>query len=98
MSISATRLSHEILQGTPRSVAKMLEGDVEINEVDQYGFTPLIEAAIVDNVDLSRLLIEHGADVHMADMVERTALHWASDNNNIALCELLLEKDAYPKI
>ena len=96
MSISATRLSHEILQGTPRSVAKMLEGDVEINEVDQYGFTPLIEAAIVDNVDLSRLLIEHGADVHMADMVERTALHWASDNNNIALCELLLEKDADP--
>src|SRR3989344_841758 len=96
MSISATRLSHEILQGTSRSVAKMLDGDVEINEVDQYGFTPLIEAAIVDSVDLSRLLIEHGANVNNPDMVDRTALHWASDNNNIALCELLLEKGADP--
>lgn len=96
MSISATRLSHEILQGNHDSVSKLLAGDAEINEVDQYGFTPLIEAAIMDSVDLSKLLIEHGADIDMPDMVDRTALHWATDNNNLELCKFLLEKDADP--
>lgn len=66
----------------------------DVNDIDPYGFTPIIEAAIVDSVEIASLLIEAGADVNGKDMTEGTALHWAAENNNIELCELLLKHNA----
>jgi hypothetical protein len=89
-------LANEIIYGTKESVARMIDAGADVNEVDEYGFRPLIEAAIMDNTDIAALLLANGADVDHPDVTGRTALHWASDNHNVPLCKLLLEHKANP--
>ena len=68
----------------------------DVNQIDEYGFTPLIEAAIVDNIEISQLLLDQGADPNQQDVTGGTALQWAAENNNLRLCKLLLEHKANP--
>lgn len=89
-------LANEIIYGTKAGVEYLIQQGADIEEMDEYGFTPLIEAAIVNNVDIARLLIEQGAEINRSDATGRTALHWATDNNNAELCELLLAHKADP--
>lgn len=92
----ARSLADEIIYGTRESVAPLINGGADVNEVDEYGYTPLIEAAIVNNVSIAELLIQHGARVNDTDATGRTALHWTVDNNNIEFSKLLLEHGADP--
>lgn len=88
------QLIHAILYDDKATVTQLLAAGVDANEIDVYGFTPLIEAAIANNVEIAELLIKHGAKVNEGDVTGRTPLHWAVDNNNMALCELLLKNKA----
>jgi hypothetical protein len=89
-------LANAIIEENVNEVIAYLRQGTDINVLDEYGFTPLIEAAIADNYDLAKLLIEYGADVNLKDLTGGTALHWAAENNNIRLAQLLLEKGADP--
>jgi hypothetical protein len=86
--------AHEILFGTLDGVEQFIVAGADIEETDEYGFSPLIEATIANNLDVVALLLEYGADINNADTTGRTALHWAVDNHNIPLCELLLANKA----
>ncbi|SRR5579883_288862 len=85
-----------IIQEDINQVQNALRYGVSLNQLDEYGFTPLIEAAIANNTDIAKMLIEHGADVNLQDSIGGTALHWAAENNNLALTKLLLENGANP--
>lgn len=87
-------LAQEILFGTLEGVEQFLQAGVDIEATDEYGFSPLIEAAIANKVEVAVLLLNYGADVNNADVTGRTALHWAVDNHNIELCKLLLANKA----
>lgn len=87
-------LTNEILFGSKADVERMLKAGFDVNEIDVYGFPPIIETAIANNEELAKLLIDHGADVNKPDVTGRTALHWAIDNNNLPLTKLLLENKA----
>jgi hypothetical protein len=89
-------LADEIIETNVYNVRAILQAGIDVNQVDEYGFTYLIEAAIADNVEIARLLIEYGANVNLPDMTGGTALHWAAENNNLALCQLLLDNRANP--
>lgn len=93
-------LADTIIHGNFHSVAKLIETSaVDVNEIDAYGFTPLIEAAIVnraDSVAIAELLLTQGADIEGTSITGQTALHWAVENNNLALCKCLLEHKADP--
>lgn len=69
------------------------EGE-SLDDIDEYGFTPLIETAITGQPEIAELLLQRGVDVNKADVTGRTALHWSVDNNHIELSKLLLEKGA----
>lgn len=88
--------ANEILFGTLEGVERSVQMGADIEETDEYGFTPLIEAAIANKVDVAALLLEYGADINRADTTGRSALHWAVDNHNIDLCQLLLANKANP--
>ncbi len=77
-------------------IGAALQRQFSINEIDEYGFTPLIEAAIADSLTIAELMIQYGADVNQQDMTGNTALHWAAENNNLKLVELLLKNNADP--
>lgn len=89
-------LANAILQENSQQVALALRYTEDINAMDEYGFTPLIEAAIVDNLQIANQLLEAGARPNVRDVTGGTALHWAAENNNQVLCELLLQKGADP--
>ena len=85
-----------IIFGTLAEVQKHLDQGAEIDAIDVYGFTPLIETAINGKSDIAALFLQKGASVDLTDATGRTALHWAADNNNVALCQLLLDNGANP--
>lgn len=89
-------LADAILQKRTDQVLDYLHERIDLNQLDEYGFTFLIEAAIANEWELARLLIENGADVNLQDSTGGTALHWAAENNNLKLARLLLEKGANP--
>lgn len=71
------------------------EGE-SLDDIDEYGFTPLIESAITHQPKIAEQLILRGVDVNKPDVTGRTALHWAVDNNDIELARLLLTRGANP--
>lgn len=89
-------LTDAILNNRPAAVEQMLKAGEDVNEIDNYGYTPLIEAAIANNKEIAAMLLAHGAKVAETDFVGGTALQWAVENNNLPLCKLLLEHHADP--
>lgn len=89
-------LADAIIEERLDKVMKRLHSREPVNQLDQYGFTPLIEAAIADNEEIAKILLEYGADVNLQDAIGGTALHWAAENNNVSLSRLLLENSADP--
>lgn len=67
-----------------------------LDDIDEYGFTPLIETAITRQSHIAELLLERGVAVNKADVTGRTPLHWAVDNNDLDMARLLLEHGADP--
>jgi hypothetical protein len=85
-----------IIYGHTKEVKQHLETRIDINEIDEYGYTPLNEAAIGNHPEIARLLLERGAKVNATDLVGNTSLHWAVENYNLELAELLLKYHANP--
>ena len=76
-------------------VRGMLEADAEecIYDVDctnEEGFTPLMKAAMYDNVSMVELLLNNGASVDQQEGRGRTALMLAAANGNTATMRMLL--------
>ncbi len=89
-------LADAIIAENLEQVTDLLRFGADVNIIDEYGFTPLIEATIMNNTKIAKLLIDQGADANLQDMMGSTALHWAVENNNINLSQLLLEHQANP--
>lgn len=89
-------LADAILQEDSSAVRQILRYGIDINDIDEYGFTPLIETAIIDNIELAKIILNAGADANKQDATGGTALQWAAENNNLAMCKLLLEHKANP--
>ncbi len=56
--------------------------------------SPVADAAMRGDMDAVRALLEEGADVNAAQGDGMTALHWAAQNGNVALADLLLHAKA----
>src|SRR3990167_10356133 len=48
----------------------------------------------MDDIEKAKAVLECKLDINFPDLIGHTALHWAVDNNNLELCELLLKKGA----
>ncbi|MDB6096889.1 MAG: arp [Francisellaceae bacterium] len=89
-------LSETILFESFNQVKTLIEEGADLNEQDEYGYTPLIEAVISEKIDIVDLLLKKGARVDGEDISGCTALQWASDYNHLELCQLLLQFKANP--
>ncbi len=89
MTIANDIISHRM----PEFEAYLREGD-SLDDIDEYGFTPLIECAITRQVKIAEQLINHKVDVNKPDVTGRTPLHWAVDNNDLEMARLLLTHGA----
>jgi ankyrin repeat protein len=64
----------------------------QINVQNQLGETPLMLAAITNQLELAKVLLARGADVNRPGW---TPLHYASTRGHSEMMRLLLEHDAY---
>ena len=91
MTIANDIISHRI----PDFEHYLREGET-LDDIDEYGFTPLIETAITRQPHIAELLLARGVDINKPDVTGRTALHWAVDNHDMELTKLLLTHGANP--
>lgn len=91
-----TTIANAIIYGTVSDVAREAKANEHLNFIDEYGYTPLIETCIVDDIEKAQALLKFHPDVNFPDLVGHTPLHWACDNHNIPLAKLLLELGANP--
>ena len=63
-----------------------------VNATNSHGETPLMLAAISNQLELAKVLIERGADVNKPGW---TPLHYASTRGHRQMMRLLLNNDAY---
>ncbi|MBN9226078.1 MULTISPECIES: Dot/Icm T4SS effector AnkH/LegA3 [Legionella] len=91
MTIASDIISHRM----PDFEAYLRAGE-SLDDIDEYGFTPLIECAITRQLEIAEQLIVRKVDVNKGDVTGRTPLHWAVDNNDVELAELLLNSGADP--
>jgi hypothetical protein len=85
MTIANDIISHRM----PDFEAYVRAGD-SLDDIDEYGFTPLIECAITRQLKIAEQLIGRKVDVNKQDVAGRTALHWSIDNDDVDLARLLL--------
>lgn len=88
-----TIASDIIARKMPDLDAVIAAGD-SLDDIDEYGFTPLIEAAITRQPEIAKALFKKRVDINKPDVTGRTALHWAVDNDDLEFCELLLNQGA----
>lgn len=67
-----------------------------INEMDRFGFCPLIEAVICKKPKVLSYLLENGAKVDNLDILGRTALQWAVERSEFEASKILLQHNANP--
>lgn len=91
MTIAAEIISHRM----PDFDAYLRAGD-SLDDIDEYGFTPLIESIITRQIKIAEQLIIRKVDVNKADVTGRTPLHWAVDNHDVEMATLLLNHGANP--
>lgn len=91
-----SKLSEVIIHGQLADVEKLLASGEKIDEIDVYGYTPLIETVIAGKYDIAEFLLKLGAKVDLPDLTRQTPLFWAANFNNHAMCKLFLEYGADP--
>ena len=77
---------------------KMLTDSYGIDCYDSYKRTFLILAASKGNEAVLKYLIERGADLDFQDKNGYFALHFAAQNSEIGIMEILLNKGANPNL
>lgn len=70
------------------------KGGIDINGVDDGGFTALHYACNKGAREIVKMLLDYDADVNCRDMWGKSALHYASNHNNSTIIELLLNAGA----
>lgn len=92
----AETLHKEILwaanEGKADLVESILKRDITTRDaVDDDGYTPLHRAAYSNNVEIAKILLEHGANVNAKTEFEWTPLHSAVKWSNAECAALLLQ-------
>jgi ankyrin repeat protein len=91
-------LSEEAECGAPDSLQEWLRLGSDPNEIDAYGYTPLVNACLRGCIRSVRILVENGANVNMKAMHGYYPLHAAAQNGHTEIVELLIENSAQTEL
>lgn len=89
-------VANDIIQCREPDYDRYLRDGFSLDDIDGYGFTPLIESVITRQPHIADALVKRGVDVNKPDVTGRTALHWAVDQGELSLSRFLLSSGANP--
>jgi ankyrin repeat protein len=78
-----TALVFAAREGDIESSQILIDAGADVNQVTEYGWTPLLTATNNRHYKLGTFLVERGADVNIANKGGWTPLYLATDNRNI---------------
>lgn len=78
-------------KGHDRIVRILLQHNMDCDEKDSDGLTPLMHATIGGYGDVVRSLLSHGATIGTVDGQHRSALHWAVMHRREGVLKILLD-------
>ena len=84
-----------VLRKSLRSIKLLLDHHVSINLQDFNGRTPLMMTAVVYEDSIARFLLEHDALSTIQDHKGYSVAHWAVQEGNVKLLELLAEQESF---
>jgi hypothetical protein len=88
-------LRDAVSKGRDETVKSLIAEGTDVHAINVRGQTPLHLAAMTDNVDVVRMLINGGADIDVADPGNNIRpLHNAATNGCANVCEFLLKQGA----
>lgn len=85
--------------GDLSSAKALIDAGIDVNKAGDLGYTPLHEACMQGNMEMVRLLVEHGADLFALSEGE-SAFSTARERGHDHICDFLMTQaqDADPKI
>lgn len=89
-------IASDIIQRLEPNFAHYVAQGESLDDIDEYGFSPLIETVITKQPHLAAQLLKMGVNVNLQDVTGRTALLWAVDKGEVNFSRLLLEAGADP--
>lgn len=77
----------------------LLRTDINVNHTNFVGWTPLLEAIVLNDggakqQEIVKLLLDHGANPHMTDKYGKTPLELAREKGYHEIAELLIAAGA----
>jgi len=90
------RLRYASINGNTNTVKQILteHEDINVNTTDENGNTALMHAATSSKVNIAKLLLGAGADVHMKNKDRSTALIIAAWHGQVNMVEALINAGA----
>jgi ankyrin repeat protein len=89
-----TALHWAVYHDDAELVDRLVAAGADVNARNDYGATPLSQAAVVGNVRVIRRLLSAGADVESANADGQTALMVLARSSNVEAAKLLLKRGA----
>ncbi|MBM0065629.1 M48 family metallopeptidase [Alkalicoccobacillus gibsonii] len=93
-----TELGNAVSNGDLEEVNRLIAEDVDLDEQDYYGDTPLHQASYLGDLDIMEVLLEAGADPNVPDDYGTTPLIYTVYNRVYEPAALLLEYGADPEV
>ncbi len=91
---NTTPLIHAVsnAKDKPEIVKILLDNGADVNSVNDFGWTPLMEATSRNNLDVIKMLVDNGANINAADNQFYTCLMKAVSQGNLPIVKFFLEK------
>lgn len=82
------------VEGFAEGVKFLLSRGADVNAVNEFGDTALIDIAVLGNDEIADTLLQHGANPNAKSVTRENALHAAVRSGNVRLVALLLKNGA----
>jgi ankyrin repeat protein len=82
------------VEGLPEGVRFLAGAGMPVDARNEFGDTPLVDTVTLGNVEITRLLLRHGADPDASSLTRGRVLQIAAEQGNAALVAALLDAGA----
>lgn len=76
----------------PNIVKILLDKGADQNVIEtEYSFYPIFYAVVQNNVEITKILIDYGANINNQDYLGNTVIHYAIINNNLEILSYIMD-------
>ncbi|KAJ7385762.1 Transient receptor putative cation channel sub A member 1 [Desmophyllum pertusum] len=88
---SKTPIHRAALFNQTKLIELLVEKEAKVNARDGEGRSPFLNAVAAGHVDSARILLKLGADIRATDLLMKTCVHIAIENEQLKMLDMLLE-------